>query len=217
MVKKETSFDSGIRLCPDCDLMINTPVFRHDPAYRQQAACPRCGCVLESHRPAGIQRCLALVVTGLILFIPANYYPVLSMDILGNVQQSTISGGVVALYQGDYGAIALLVLLFAILIPLLRLLILLQIIVTSIKVPAVNGRWRRLSRSLLRLYAHLQEWGMTEIYFLSALVAVIKLADMASAQVGIGLYCFAGLMLCELIITLNLNEHEIWTILGEDE
>ncbi|WOG27777.1 paraquat-inducible protein A [Endozoicomonas sp. 8E] len=212
MAKKEARPDSGIRLCPDCDLMINTPVFNHDPAYRQQAACPRCGCMLESHRPAGIQSCLALVVTGLILFIPANYYPVLSMNILGNEQQSTISGGVVALYQGDYGAIALLVLLSAILIPLLRFLILLKIILS-----AITSRGRRVSRSLLRLYTRLQEWGMTEIYFLGALVAVIKLADMATVQIGTGLYCFAGLMLCELIIALNLNEHEIWAMLGEDE
>ncbi|WP_252177525.1 paraquat-inducible protein A [Endozoicomonas sp. 4G] len=211
MVKKETSFDSGIRLCPDCDLMIKTPTFAHDPAYRQQASCPRCGCVLESHRPAGIQRCLALVVTGLILFIPANYYPVLSMDILGNVQQSTISEGVIALYQGGYGAVALLVLLSAILIPFLRLVILFQVLVS-----VGNGWGRRRSRTLLRIYTLLQEWGMTEIYFLGALVAVIKLADMASVQTGAGLYCFAGLMLCELMITLNLNEHELWKMLGED-
>ena len=212
MVKKETTFQSGVRLCPDCDLVMKAPVFGNDPAYRQQVACPRCGCVLESHRPAGIQRCLALVVTGLLLFLPANYYPVLSMDILGNEQQSTIFGGVIALYQEDYGVISLLVLLSAILIPLLRLLILLQVIIAGIK-----GWGRRLSRSLLRLYAHLQEWGMMEIYFLGALVAVIKLADMASVQAGTGLYCFAGLMLCELIISLNLNEHEVWKMLGEGE
>ncbi len=190
--------------------MVEMPVFDHDPEYRKQAACPRCGCVLESHRPAGVMRCLALVVTGLILFFPANYYPVLSMDILGNQQQSTIFGGVVALYQEDYGVIALLILLSAILIPLLRLLILLQVIAS-----AFRGWGRRLSRKLLRIYAHLQEWGMLEIYFLGALVAVIKLADMASVQVGTGLYCFAGLMVCELLISLNLNEHEVWNMLGE--
>ncbi|KEQ16318.1 paraquat-inducible protein A [Endozoicomonas numazuensis] len=212
MVKKETILCSEVRLCPDCDLMLKAPVFGKDPAYRQQAVCPRCSCVLESHRPAGIQRCLALVVTGLLLFLPANYYPVLSMDILGNEQQSTIFGGVIALYQESYGAISMLVLLSAILIPLLRLLILLQVMVAAIK-----GWGRGLSRSLLRLYVHLKEWGMMEIYFLGALVAVIKLADMASVQAGVGLYCFAGLMLCELIISLNLNEHEIWKMLGEGE
>ena len=208
MVKK----DSTLRLCPDCDLVLQIQPFVDDPTHRQQAVCPRCGHCLEAHRPEGVMRCLALVLTGLLLFFPANYFPLLIMDILDNERQSTIFNGVQALYLEGFGVVALLVLLSAIVIPLLRLVVLLQVLL------AVTGYSSRMvARRFLRGYHQMAEWGMTEIFFLGALVSIIKLADMAKVHVGVGLYCFVGLMLVELAISLNLNEHALWSNLDEDE
>lgn len=194
-----------LMLCPDCDLLIRAESFDADPGFRQQAVCPRCRHILEEHRPGGMVRCLALVCTGLLLFIPANFLPVLFMEILGNQQHTSVWGGVVGLWQEGMIPVALLVGFSAMLVPLVRLLILLQVLLA-----AYWGVGKNLALGLFRRYIHLSEWGMMEIYFLGVLVAVIKLADMASVHPGIGLFCFAGLMLAELGISLNLNEHALW-------
>ncbi|WP_263081032.1 paraquat-inducible protein A [Endozoicomonas sp. Mp262] len=176
---------------------------------RQKACCPRCHHVIARSKPDSLGTVLALVITGLVLYIPANFYPVLIMELLGNQQHSTIWNSVVALWRGGLPPIAVLVFFSAMLVPLARLVFLLPILSA-----AFWGRGHALARSFMRAYVHLSEWTMVEIYLLGVLVSVIKLADMAVVHVGIGLFCFAGLMVVEITISLNLNKGEIWRRIG---
>ena len=57
---------------------------------------------------------------------------------------------------------------------------------------------------------------MVEIYLLGVLVAIIKLADMSTIHPGAGLFCFVGLMVAELGISLCLDEQSVWERLGDD-
>ncbi|WP_194842555.1 paraquat-inducible protein A [Endozoicomonas sp. OPT23] len=195
----------SLRLCRDCDLLVRIPSFENHPGWKQQAVCPRCGCCLELHQPSSVLICLALVLTGLLLFLPANMLPVLSMEIMGNVQQSTVLEGAIALHSEGLEAVAWLVIATAIVIPLFRLLILFQVLLS-----VITASMHQTAARMFRWYAHLGEWGMMEIYVLGVLISVIKLADMASVNVGYGLYCFAGLMLVELVISIYLNPHALW-------
>lgn len=200
---------AGLRLCPDCDLLVRIRSFDSQPGWKIQAICPCCNRKLEKHQPASVLVCLSLTVTGLILFIPANLFPVMAMNILGNIHQSTVLEGALALHSEGLWFVAWLVIATAIVIPLLRLLILLQVLLS-----VITGTWRQLASRLFRWYTHLGEWGMMEIYLLGALVAVIKLSDLASIQLGYGLYCFISLILVELAISIYLNQDSLWDMLG---
>ena len=50
------------------------PVLQHD----EKAQCPRCGYELYAHRRNVVNRSLALVLTALLLFIPANFLPIIA-------------------------------------------------------------------------------------------------------------------------------------------
>ena len=202
-------YHNGFRLCRDCDLLVKVQSFSNHPGWKEQANCPRCGCCLEQHQPSSLLTCLALVLTGLLLFLPANMLPVLSMDILGNVQQSTVLGGAMALHREGMTGIAWLVIATAIMIPLVRLLILLQVLLA-----VITASMHRTGGRLFRWYSHLGEWGMLEIYVLGVLISVIKLADMASVSIGYGFYCFVAMMLVEVMISIYLNPYAIWDLLG---
>lgn len=193
--------NNDVRLCPDCDLVIADPDIREE----QEARCPRCSHLLERSQPLNSQRLLALALTGLVLYLPANLYPVLFMELAGQQHNSSIWNGVLAFWNEGYTFVAMLVFFSAMLVPLFRLLVLLPILIAA---HWQVGLWP--AKQLYRHYIHLCEWGMVEIYMLGVLVSVIKLADMASVQVGAGLICYAGLMLIEIGITLNLNEHSLW-------
>jgi len=56
--------------------------------------CPRCESVLHERKPDSVARTWALVIAAALLYIPANYYPVLTVMQLGAGQPSTILGGV---------------------------------------------------------------------------------------------------------------------------
>ena len=51
--------------------------------------CPRCESVLHARKPDSIARTWALVIAAAVLYIPANYYPVLTVVQLGAGQPST--------------------------------------------------------------------------------------------------------------------------------
>ena len=196
--------DSHITLCPDCDLVIRELAYPN-PARKLIISCPRCNRNLREYHPDGLIKTLSWVITGLLLFFPANIFPVLRMEILDHQETSTIWNGVVALYQGDLQGVAILVFLLAILVPGMRLLALLFVMGTLFL-----NRYKETARQLFRGYLQLGEWGMVEIYLLGILVAVIKLADMATVHPGAGLLCFVGLMVAELGISACMDEQEIW-------
>ncbi len=42
------------------------------------------------------------------------------------------------------------------------------------------------------------------------LVAIIKMADIASVEPGVGMFCFIGLMFSSIGLSLVLDKHQIW-------
>jgi paraquat-inducible protein A len=68
-----------------------------------------------------------------------------------------------------------------------------------------------------RIYHHLREWGMLEVYLMGILVAIVKLADMADLSLGVGLVCFVALLLVQVWLEVTMSPHQIWWALsGED-
>ncbi|GAA4652201.1 paraquat-inducible protein A [Kistimonas scapharcae] len=197
-----------IWLCPECDLAMTPPRL----AAGTRAQCPRCNHILADAKHGSLSQLMALIVTGLLFYIPANTFPILSLSLMGDEQHNTVLAGVRALYEEGYLFVAFVVFLCAMLIPLIRLAALFFIIM-AIKL----RKQLMMARTLFRLYHRLGEWGMLEIYLLGILVAIVKLVDIASVHPGMGMVCFIGLMLSEIGISILLNEHHIWGLLEDQQ
>ncbi len=193
-------------VCHECDLLMHRPQLGHE----MRACCPRCGFELFSHRHAMRTRCLALVITALLLFIPANFLPIMYLQLLGQRSEDTVWGAVMALASGDMLVIAIVVFLCSMLVPLLKLLCQLYVLL-AMQRPAM----KRHARPLYRLYHHLQEWGMLEVYLMGILVSVVKLRDMADLSFGPGLLCFLGLLLAQLWLEVVMSPHQVWEALED--
>ena len=63
---------------------------------------------------------------------------------------------------------------------------------------------------VFRIYETLHPWAMTEVYMLGILVALVKLADLASIEVGIALWSVAALIVTMAATDSALENHEIW-------
>src|SRR3989442_13877653 len=59
------------------------------------AECIRCGSTVATRRHGGADATLALTLAALVLYIPANIYPILTMNLYGNFSENTIWDGVV--------------------------------------------------------------------------------------------------------------------------
>jgi len=104
--------------CHECDLLMRKPTLQHD----EKAQCPRCGYELYAHRHNVVNRSLALVLTALLLFVPANFLPIMQLHLLGQTSDDTVWSGVVGLYNSDMRGVAVVVFLCSMAIPFLKLL-----------------------------------------------------------------------------------------------
>lgn len=177
-------------LCQDCDWLIEMPAL----IAGQKACCPRCGAVVAEHKCDPLSRTLGFSLAGLLFFIPANIFPVLTFEVMSQDSTNTMLGGVIELFDSGFWWMALLVLLCSVLVPLVDLLLLFccSFLLHQPRPPTIT-------RSLLVIQHHIKEWAMLEVYMLSILVAYIKMSSMGHLMVGIGLYCFIGMLMSAIL------------------
>ncbi len=168
--------------------------------------------MLYAHRHNVVNRSLALVLTALLLFVPANFLPIMQLHLLGQTSDDTVWSGVLGLYNSQMRGVAVVVFLCSMAIPLLKLLCQLAVLL-SIRLDI----GRSYGLLIYRVYHHLREWGMLEVYFMGVLVAMVKLLDLAQLNIGIGLVCFISLLLVQVWLEVVMSPHQIWVALsGED-
>ncbi len=185
--------------CPHCDALHRIPRL----PFGQSALCSRCRTPLSRRRSglSGLDQSLAFALTGLLLFLMANGYPLLSLELGGRIQESTLLAGVLALGEEGMWMLALLVLCTSLLFPLL---ILSGMVYLLWPLKWHHPPWRG-SAALLRLLVTLTPWSMTGIYMLGVLVAIVKLRDMASVTPGMALYGYFGLLLATTAAQLSFD------------
>jgi len=83
--------------------------------------CPRCSAVLKARRPHSIARASALLLTALLLYLPANLYPIATIPIDVTPTAYTVIGGVRDLAESHLLGLALLVFSASFAIPLLKM------------------------------------------------------------------------------------------------
>ncbi|QXP84936.1 paraquat-inducible protein A [Methylococcus sp. ANG] len=188
--------------CHDCDLLFRKP--RLQPG--QKARCPRCGAVLFQRKRSGMDQSLALALTSLVLFMLANAYPLLRMNIAGRVQEGSLLTGIEELYSQGYWEISALVFVVTFLAPLAKMLCLFYVLLPL----RLLGLRAPKAELVFRWTEQLSPWAMTEVFMLGILVAVVKLADLAALTPGIALYSFAGLMVSMAAGDAMLDDHEVW-------
>lgn len=152
-----------------------------------------------------LQRSIALVITGLILYVPANVLPVMTMTVAGDVEPLTVLGGVQELYNSGLAPIAAVVFLASIVVPFFKLACLSWLLFMHGK-PTI-----RRERSALRRMLHtIGSWSMIDVFLASILAAVGQLGMLASVQIEPGALFFAAVLVCTLIATDAYKTRMIW-------
>jgi paraquat-inducible protein A len=190
-------------ICHECDLLVkNQPV--EDGC---KVICPRCGHVLYVQAHHTVTRSLAYVVTALLCFYPAMNEPIMQLNMSGFQQSQSIISGTMVLLEEQYYLVAILTFITSMAIPFIRL-VLLFIITFSLTIKFYHHSlaWQ------FRLFYHLEEWGMLEVYMLGIIVSVVKLSGMARIEFGHGLVAYALLLVTSILASTTLNEHEVWEL-----
>lgn len=152
-----------------------------------------------------LQQTTALVVTGLILYVPANVLPVMTITITGQVEPLTVMGGVQELYDSGLAPIAGIVFIASVFIPFAKLASLCWLLLTQ-----GHEKYQRQRAGLRRIIHAIGSWSMIDIFLLSILVAVGQLGILASVQAEPGALFFAAVLICTIAATEIYRPQLIW-------
>ncbi len=114
--------ESDRELAPDLPTVACNACEQLHPVDQTGRPCTRCGKTLRRRRKESISRTLALTTAGVLLYIPANLWPIATLPINYQPLKYTVFGGVVDLVTAGLIPLALLVFIASFAIPILKLI-----------------------------------------------------------------------------------------------
>jgi paraquat-inducible protein A len=174
--------------------------------------CPRCGARRHVRKSKSIERTWALLITGVVLYIPANVYPVMTVISFGSGSPDTILSGVKELALAGMWPLAALVFFASITVPVLKIVGLVILLITTQR----GSRWRLRDRTVLyRIVETIGRWSMIDIFMLSILVGLVQLGQVATIAPGIGAISFCAVVIITMIAAACFDPRLMWDAAGE--
>lgn len=193
----------GVVACKTCgQLHVSDPV---PPGMVAQ--CVRCGSAIERRSLSSLHRTAAFSLAALILYFPANYFPILRMERYGVTSQNTVWSGMTSLFRdGDY-IVAIIVFLASILIPLLKLIgLFILVIAAHMHHPSA----KLLRTRIYQVIEAVGRWAMLDVFVMAILVSLVKLQRLATVIPGPGLLAFTGVVVLTLLASASFDPQLIW-------
>lgn len=149
----------------------------------------------------------AFAIAAAAMLVPANFLPVISTRMSGQVRTDTIFSGIVELWRQDLWAIAAIVFIASILIPILKLIGLGWLLVV-----ARSGTTRH-ARRLTRLYGALDfigRWSMLDVFLVAFLAGVVRFGALSNVEPRSGIVAFAIAVVLTVLATHAFDPRVLW-------
>ena len=169
------------------------------------ARCIRCRHVLRRTRHDPLIRPLACALAGLALYVAVIALQFSAIEVFGREHAATLVSFPQQLYIAGFWELACLVLLFIIILPPLKLL-LLALVLLGLRLP----RPPYVVRPLFRIYSQIGPWAMIEVFLVGFFVAYTRLVNLATVDVGGAAWGLGGLMLAVVAADVTLDPEAVW-------
>jgi paraquat-inducible protein A len=193
--------DRRLVACLHCDLLQRVP----DLPAGASSRCPRCNKELWRRREDSLNRTLAFSLAAVVLYLVANSTPMLGLTAVGHTASTTVFGGAQQLWRDGQEIVAVLVLFAAVIAPALQIGFMLLIALGAQRdhPPAWVG-------TLLRHHPTTRTWSMIEVMLLGVLVALIKIAELATVIPGLALFALGALVFVLAAMQASFDPREVW-------
>jgi paraquat-inducible protein A len=196
-----TALSRSLASCHECGLVAPLALGAH------HAECPRCTSGLHFRKVDSLRRSGALLLTAVILYIPANLFPIMKVTSLGKDQADTIMSGVIYLFVHGMWPLALVVFVASVLVPLFKMVIL-GYLLYSVQ---TGSKWRPVERTrLYRIIEAVGRWSMVDIYVVTILVALVHVGQLATIRAEPGAIFFGAVVVVTIIAAESFDPRLIW-------
>jgi paraquat-inducible protein A len=169
--------------------------------------CPRCHAHMRMRATNSLSRTWALLITAVILYVPANVLPIMTVTYFGAGEPDTIMSGIILLLQMGSYPIAAVIFIASILVPLLKMVALLILLLS------VQSKWVLDDRQRTRMYRAVElvgRWSMLDIFVIALLVALVNFGSIAQIVSGPGATAFGSVVVLTMLAATTFDARLIW-------
>lgn len=192
-----TAHDAGLVGCRTCSKVWPQGTHR----------CERCGSRLKTRSDRSLSRVWAWWWAGLLLYIPANLYPMLITEQLFSTYDSTIVGGAVDLLNNGDIAVAAIILFASVCIPVAKFVAIAWLAIT-VKRGSRVPRHHRLH--LYEVVEFIGRWSMIDVFVVAITSALVQLNVVASVKPGPAALAFALSVIFTMLAAQSFDSRMIW-------
>lgn len=189
--------------CQVCELVVD--------AQREYSKCPRCQATLRARKPDAISRTLALVIAGFLLYLPANFLPVLNIERFGREEPNTILSGVRELISSGLWPLAVIVFTASIVVPLMKLFSLSMMLLLTRQ---HSRRWLIGRTRLFRVIDFIGRWSSIDLFMISILVALVRFGVLTNVHAEPGAVAFGAVIVVTMMASRSFDPRIMWDVAG---
>lgn len=195
----------GMRSCGCCTAIL----------HAHSLHCPRCGSAGYARRKHSLQWTLALLLTSIMLYLPANLLPVMVTEIPGDKIESTIMSGVILLWNDGSWPVAMVIFIASIMVPILKM-----IAIGWLCWNARSGACRSDDEKMQSIYEIVElvgRWSMIDIFVIAVLSALIQMGQLMRVIPAAGALYFALVVILTMLAAMAFDPRLIWDRLNEKD
>ncbi|MGM0519326.1 MAG: paraquat-inducible protein A [Campylobacterota bacterium] len=169
--------------------------------------CNRCNHIVRRRVKNSLQISLALIISAMLLYIPAMIYPMMEITKFNVTTNNTIIEGIVRFIEYENYFIAFVVFVASIVIPIVKLLGLLVIFI-SLKVHIKMNR--KTKNYIFRFIDSIGKWSMIDIFVVAILAALVQLGEIFNIKPDIAATSFTMVIILTMVATYWFDTRIIW-------
>jgi paraquat-inducible protein A len=179
-----------------------------------EMACPVCSSIVHPRLKNSIQQTWALTIASILLYIPANFLPIMDVSIMNDTSSNTILQGVVQFYQYKMYFICAVVFVASFVVPIFKMTALVYLLVSLKR----KSRLSKLQRTrLYYIIEHIGKWSMLDVYVVAIMSGLIETGYLIDITGGPGIVFFGLVVVLTMLASARFDTRLIWDYEEKDE
>ncbi|WP_235896177.1 paraquat-inducible protein A [Ostreibacterium oceani] len=171
--------------------------------------CPLCHRQVHLRTPQSLSKTWAYLITAIIVFIPANVFPIMAATAITGSQSDTILSGIWHLWQSESYLIALIVFIASFVTPVFKILSMAYLCYTC----QIRSSRHILFRTKLYHFSEIiGRWSMIDVFVVALLGALIQMGLFAKIEPNVGIVFFTALVVLTMLAVSQFDPRLIWDL-----
>lgn len=173
----------------------------------EKQVCSRCKQPFSQRKPKSVQYTMAWTIAALVMFIPANTYPMMVFYTLGKPDASTILEGIAIFIQMGVYPVAIVIFIASFIIPLGKIM---GLFVLMYNTRPQHKTDLKKQAKLYHLVEFLGPWSMLDVFVVAVMAAVVNLGFITTIEAASGITYFALMVIFTMFAAESFDPRLLW-------